>query len=228
MRKIPFSSLAALTLCAVIGSPSLAAQGDSSGGPGMEKMQHWAADHEALLDAKLGGLKAGLKLTPDQEKLWTPFEAAVRDAAKSRMEHMKAMMDQMHGADGQKDDMQESGPAISPIDRLGALAQRMSERGAAIQKFVDAAKPFYASLDDSQKRLFSMLGGELLMMGHGHRHAGMMGGMGMGMMGGGMGMMGDHRRMREDGELGMKDHESQGMEMREMPGHDDEDNFDED
>ena len=66
-----------------------------SGPMGMERMQHWAADHQALLDAKLAGLKAGLKLTPDQEKLWEPFEAAVRDAAKMRMEHMRAMMEGM-------------------------------------------------------------------------------------------------------------------------------------
>ena len=52
-------------------------------------MQHWAADHEAMLDAKLAGLKAGLRLTPDQEKLWGPFEFAIRDAAKMRMAHMQ-------------------------------------------------------------------------------------------------------------------------------------------
>jgi hypothetical protein len=33
----------------------------------MERMQHWADDHEAMLDAKLAGLKAGLRLTSDQE-----------------------------------------------------------------------------------------------------------------------------------------------------------------
>ena len=58
-------------------------------------MQHWAADHEALLDAKIAGLKAGLKLTPDQEKLWGPLEAAVRDAAALRMQHMGDMMERM-------------------------------------------------------------------------------------------------------------------------------------
>ena len=36
-----------------------------------------------MLDARLAGLKAGLRLTPDQEKLWGPFEAAVRDFAQS-------------------------------------------------------------------------------------------------------------------------------------------------
>ena len=58
-------------------------------------MQNWADDHEAFLDAKLAGLKAGLRLTPDQEKLWPPFETAVRDAAKLHMDQMKSMMDRM-------------------------------------------------------------------------------------------------------------------------------------
>ena len=61
--------------------------GGSAEPAGMERMQHWAADHEALLDANLAGMKAGLKLTPDQEKLWGPFETVVRDAAKTRMEN---------------------------------------------------------------------------------------------------------------------------------------------
>ena len=43
--------------------------------------------------AQVCRVKAVLKLTPDQEKLWTPLETAVRDAAKMRMEQMKSMMD---------------------------------------------------------------------------------------------------------------------------------------
>jgi len=77
--KHVLTSLAALAFCA-FGVGAVAAPAESAGPAGMERMQHWAADHEAMLDAKLAGLKAGLKLTSDQEKLWAPFEAAVRDA----------------------------------------------------------------------------------------------------------------------------------------------------
>ncbi len=56
-----------------------AAPADTTVGPaGMERMQHWAADREAVLGAKVIGMKAGLKLTAEQEKLWGPFEAATR------------------------------------------------------------------------------------------------------------------------------------------------------
>ena len=78
MRAYLLAPLAAIALSASVSAFALtaAAQGEEASGPRMERMQHWAADHEALLDARLAGLKAGLKLTPDQEKSWGPFEAA--------------------------------------------------------------------------------------------------------------------------------------------------------
>jgi len=183
MRSVSF--IAALVLSAGTLSAKADPMDQRSGPMGMERMQHWAADHQALLDAKLAGLKAGLKLTPDQEKLWGPFEAAVRDAAKMRMEHMRAMMDRMRGMMG------EDAERRSPVDHIEMMASHMSEAASALTKIADAAKPFYASLDDSQKRIFGWLGRELLMMGRGHR------GMddGMGMMRQGSGSM---RRGSED------------------------------
>jgi hypothetical protein len=153
--------------------------------PAMQRMQHWAIDHEALLDAKLAGLKAGLRLTPDQEKLWGPFEAAVRDAAKMHMEHMQGMMERMgRMRDMPKDDTDmDEGERMSPVDRLDAVADRLTQAGAALKKVADAAKPLYASLDDSQKRVFAFLGREMMAMGHGPQ---------------GMGPWGHHRWSHED------------------------------
>lgn len=42
-------------------------------------------DRAAFVDAKIAAVKAGLQLTPDQEKMWPPVEAAVRDFAKQRI-----------------------------------------------------------------------------------------------------------------------------------------------
>jgi len=167
MRSVSF--IAALVLSIFALSANADPTDQRSGPMGRERMQHWAADHQALLDAKLAGLKAGLKLTPDQEQLWGPFESAVRDAAKMRMEHMRAMMDRMRGAMG------EVAERPSPVDHIEMMAAHMSEAASALTKIADAAKPFYASLDDSQKRIFGWLGRELLLMGHGHRGMGMMG-----------------------------------------------------
>ena len=178
---LAFAALAAWTF-----APAAQAASDQSSAPAMERMQNWVADHEAFLDAKLAGLKAGLELTSDQDKLWPPFEAAVRDAAKLHMDQMKSMMERMHkmremmrgGQDSE--DMGAAGQAVSPIDRLEAMGQHMSALGAAIKKVADAGKPLYASLDDAQKRRFALIGRAMFMMGHGDRGMGMMGMMGRG------------------------------------------------
>jgi LTXXQ motif family protein len=163
--------LACAALAAWTFAPAARAAEDEASQPAMERMQHWAEDHEAMLDAKLAGLRAGLRLTSDQEKLWPPFETAIRDAAKLHMEQMKSMMERMRKM--HETMMQgEPGEAVSPIDRLEAMGQHMSARGAAIEKVAEAGKP-------------------LFMMGHGHPGAEMM--HGMGMMG--HGAMGHERMM---------------------------------
>ncbi len=158
-------TLLAALFVAVLSAPILAvaAEGDQQAS-GAERMQHWAADRETMLDAKLAGMKAGLGLTADQEKLWSPFESAVKDADKSRMDAIGQMMR-----------MRAQGERMSPIDHLDAVANRLSQGAANIKKIADAAKPLYDSLDESQKHKFGMLGRMLMpersrfameMMGH--------------------------------------------------------------
>ncbi|HTR12584.1 MAG TPA: Spy/CpxP family protein refolding chaperone [Roseiarcus sp.] len=186
------------------------AMAEQSAGPvGLDRMQNWAADHEALLNAKLGGLKAGLNLTPEQEKYWGPFENAVREAEKLHMQHMLArterMRERVEGAQG--------GPGAqtpSPVDRLDAWAMGLAEDAAALKNIADAARPLYDGLNDQQKRIFAWLGRELLMMGHGHRGMGMLGYRHMGMMEGDRNEMGlagpqgrDHMDMMGPGPGGM-------------------------
>jgi hypothetical protein len=129
---------------------AVAAEGDQQASRA-ERMQHWAADRETMLDAKLAGMKAGLGLTADQEKLWGPFETAVKDADKSRMDAMGQMMR-----------MRAQGERMSPIDHLDAMADRLSQGAANIKKIADAAKPLYDALDESQKHKFGMLGRMLM------------------------------------------------------------------
>jgi hypothetical protein len=176
MKAYLFAPLAAIVMSASAFALTAAAATDrQSAGPAMmERMQHWAADHETVLDAKLAGMKAGLKLTADQDKLWAPFEAAVRDAAKARMDNMQKMME-----------MRVHGERLSPIDRLEAMADRMSQGAAELKMIANSARPLFASLDDGQKRNFGLLGRAMLTPGRGD--GGMMmtpgrgpGGMGLG------------------------------------------------
>ena len=115
---------------------------------GMQWMQRAAAADEVELNAKLAGMKAGLKLTPNQEKLWGPFEAAWRDAGKARIEAMQNMQKMMQ--------MRESAP-LSPVDRLEAMADRMAKRASEIKAIADAAKPLFDSFNSTQKSNFELL-----------------------------------------------------------------------
>jgi hypothetical protein len=145
-------TLVAALLAGSLSAPifALAAE-DNQQSSRAERMQQWAADRETMLDAKLTGMKAGLGLTADQEKLWGPFESAVKDADKSRIDAMGQMMR-----------MRSQGERMSPIDHLEAMADRLSQGATNVKKIAAAAKPLYDSLDESQKHKFGMLGRMLM------------------------------------------------------------------
>src|SRR5262245_45636189 len=55
---------------------------------GHPRWQMSADDAQAFADARIAALKAGLRLTPDQEKSWPAVEAAMRELAKERIARM--------------------------------------------------------------------------------------------------------------------------------------------
>jgi hypothetical protein len=72
-------------------------------------------------------------------------------------------------------------PGTDPVERMRQRATAMTDTGAALKKLADATDPLYKSLDDSQKRRFTMLnrltgpGGEQMrdhMRGHDGRDGG--------------------------------------------------------
>ena len=143
MKKVLLAGVAAL---AIAGSTVVYAQ-----------HRPWSHDHvrmnpedrAAFTDARIAAVKAGLKLTPDQEKLWPPVEAAVRDLAKLRIDRANARMNaqQNDSQDAQKD----------PVARLRERADTMATTAAAMKKIADAADPLYKTLDDGQKRRLAIL-----------------------------------------------------------------------
>jgi hypothetical protein len=104
-----------------------------------ELVQRWA---EAGIDAQLKGMKASLRLTADQEKDWSPFESAVKDAEKARVIALQ----------------KEQSSDLSPMDRNSAKADRFAQSQADLEKIIEAAKPLYQSLDGAQKHKFIALG----------------------------------------------------------------------
>src|ERR1700742_1148063 len=117
-----------------------------------EHMRLSPEDRAALTDARIAAVHAGLKLTPDQEKLWPPLESAVRDFAKLRMDRANARMNAK--SDDKSDDAAKQD---DPVARLRERADNMSASGAALKKIADAADPLYKTLDEGQKRRLRVL-----------------------------------------------------------------------
>ena len=109
-----------------------------------QRQQQRVEDIAAYGDARIAALKAGLKLTADQEKNWPALEQALKQAAKQRSEQYAAAH---ASADRQGD----------PIDRLRNYADDLTTRGATLKSVADAAAPLYQSLDEAQKRRFVTL-----------------------------------------------------------------------
>ena len=145
MKKVLLAGVAAL---AIAGSTVVYAQ-----------HRPWFHDHvrmspedrAAFTDARIAAVHAGLKLTPDQDKLWPPLEAAVRDFAKLRMDRANARMK------AKEDDAKDTQQAEDPVARLRSRADNMAATAAALKKIADAADPLYKTLDEGQKRRLKIL-----------------------------------------------------------------------
>jgi hypothetical protein len=153
MKKFAIAAIAALSIA---GSTAVYAQYHRFG----DRMQHRRMnpqDRAAFVDARIAAVHAGLKLNADQEKLWPPVEAAVRDFAKLRIERANARMNAMRNdSEGQQND---------PVARLRQRADDMAGTSAALKKIADAADPLYKTLDEGQKRRLAVLTRDRAMFG---------------------------------------------------------------
>ncbi|MGA2128732.1 MAG: Spy/CpxP family protein refolding chaperone [Xanthobacteraceae bacterium] len=128
-------------------------------GPGAEhpRPEMTPEDRRAFLDARIAALRAGLELSPDQEKSWPAFEQAIRAFAKLRADRREAR--------------RTATPPTDPVERLRRAADAMTSFGAALKQLADTAQPLYQSLDAGQKRRFEILARHL--RPHGNHHHGM-------------------------------------------------------
>ncbi len=141
MKKVLLAALAAAALNV---APAEAAGVKAE--PFSRPSRFSSQDLTAFADARIAALKAGLQLTPGQEKNWPALETALRDNAKARIARYEQWRD--------------SAPATFETDPIGALqrrAQTMTARAGELEKVAAAAKPLYDSLDENQKRRFGAL-----------------------------------------------------------------------
>jgi len=155
MRKF---AIAAVAVLSIAGSTAVYAQFHRFGDR-MHHMRMNPQDRAAFVDARIAAVHAGLKLNADQEKLWPPVEAAVRDFAKLRIDRANARMNAVRNdSEGQQND---------PVARLRQRADDMAGTSAALKKIADAADPLYKTLDEGQKRRLAVLTHDRGMFGGG-------------------------------------------------------------
>lgn len=133
--------------------------GEGAGWRG-EHRRFSAEDRAALAEARIAALRAGLKLTPEQDKLWPPVEEAIRGLARQRGEAGQAMRERFS--------TMRDGDGRDVPDLLRSMAERQAASAEAVRKLADGLAPLYASLDEGQKRRLTMLS-RGLMRGTGQR-----------------------------------------------------------
>jgi len=90
------------------------------------------------IDGRIALLKAELKITADQEKLFDDYAAAVRSNAKAIADRCTAVKD-------------EGGKRLPLPDRLDRREQFMEARLEALRTASKALQPLYDALSDTQK-----------------------------------------------------------------------------
>lgn len=132
-----------------LGGLAVAAErGAMPGGPGMSPgmghgmmhggghmMHHDPAKH---IDGRMAFLKAELKITPAQEKVWGDFEAAARKAAKT-------------ASDARAKTKPADPQALTMPERLAHMEKRMATRLESLRTVKGPAEKLYAALSASQK-----------------------------------------------------------------------------
>jgi hypothetical protein len=141
------AATAALLALPNLSSTVLAAPPEASEDAGVQHPKFSAEDFAAFTDARIAALKAGLRLTPAQEKNWPALETALREQAKARGARIAEWREKGN----------EPREHRSVIEGLQEGAKRLAARSAELEKLADAAKPLYDSLDDAQKGRFRAL-----------------------------------------------------------------------
>lgn len=153
--------IAAGVVFVIAGTTAVYAQHWPQWPAGWHGFRHSTDDMSAFADARIAAVKAGLRLTADQEKLWPPVEAAARDLARVRIDRIaERRAEDRRGRDASPDEL---------FDRFKRRADDMTAAAAGMKKLAEAAEPLYRSLNDDQKRRLVTLVGP-----HGRPHMGHM------------------------------------------------------
>ncbi|MCG7391423.1 Spy/CpxP family protein refolding chaperone [Microvirga sp. ACRRW] len=118
-------------------------------------------DFNRLVDARVAGIKAGLKLSADQEKLWGPVETAMRNAATQRYTRMTQFREN-----------REQRRSADFMQRLEQRSTMQNERAQTSAAITTALRPLWDTFSEDQKRIAPRLVRQALNDGPGWRERG--------------------------------------------------------
>ncbi len=98
-------------------------------------------------EARIAQLKANLRVTQEQERDWSRFEAALKDVSKKRAERRLALIDEWDKREVDKDRK-----PLSHADALRKHADALDLRAAELRAIADAAEPFSEKLNPWQRQ----------------------------------------------------------------------------
>ena len=112
-------------------------------------------DQNTLMDMRIDLTKAALDLTPEQQKLWPPVEAAIRNRGEDR----RARIARVRETVGRRAD-QNSAEILKNFDPIAFLQRRsesLAQRSADLDKLAEAWQPLYKTLSPEQRQRMGAL-----------------------------------------------------------------------
>ncbi|WP_165820259.1 Spy/CpxP family protein refolding chaperone [Microvirga sp. KLBC 81] len=115
-------------------------------------------DFNRFVDARIASIKAGLKLTADQERIWSPVEIAIRNAANQRYTRMTQFREN-----------REQRRSADFMQRFEQRSTMMTERAQTSSAIATALRPLWDTFSEDQKRVAPRLMREAVEDGLGWR-----------------------------------------------------------
>ena len=139
--------LAGTTALTLIGGSVVYAQQTAPAQPGstttQTRVRMTAEEYVTRTNARITELKTELKLTPQQEKNWSLFEATARVSAKQRADRFEQV----------RKTRELAGSGQPQGDRAATTPEEAADQ----KRLAAAIEPLYKSLDEGQKQKFATL-----------------------------------------------------------------------
>jgi hypothetical protein len=124
-----------------------------------------------LEDGRIAMIKAALKLSPEQEKLFAPVEEKIRAgfaARRKAREEWAKKREEWRAEKGKHEQVSLPERMEKRSQRLNEIAAKMTERAQKAKEYAEVLKPLYASLSDEQKAVASQVLGHFGQDRRGH------------------------------------------------------------